>query len=105
VEIRLQPLRYCLVLCALLVASDAFAADSANGQRLAEARCVTCHRVGTDRRREIADAPPFEVIAQKFALDPGALAFSMLDPHPRMNVTLTRREAEDIAAYINTLAK
>jgi hypothetical protein len=29
----------------------------------------------------------------------------MLDPHPRMNVTLTRREAEDIAAYINTLAK
>jgi mono/diheme cytochrome c family protein len=96
VEIRLQPLRYCLVLCALLVASDAFAADSANGQRLAEARCVTCHRVGTDRRREIADAPPFEMIAQKF---------SMLDPHPRMNVTLTRREAEDIAAYINTLAK
>ena len=33
------------------------------------------------------------------------LAFSMLDPHPRMNVAMTRREAEDIAAYINTLAR
>jgi uncharacterized membrane protein len=26
-------------------------------------------------------------------------------PHPRMNVMLTRREAQDIAAYINTLVK
>jgi hypothetical protein len=33
------------------------------------------------------------------------LAFSMLDPHPRMNIALTRREVEDIAAYINTLAQ
>jgi hypothetical protein len=31
--------------------------------------------------------------------------FSMLDPHLRMNVTLTRREAEDIAAYIGSLVK
>jgi mono/diheme cytochrome c family protein len=104
-EARLQPLRYCLVLSALLVASDALAADAGNGQRLAEARCVTCHRVGAERHREIADAPPFEAIASKFELNPGALAFSMLDPHPRMNVTLTRQEAEDVAAYINTLAK
>jgi cytochrome c len=33
------------------------------------------------------------------------LAFAILDPHPRMNVALSRREAEDIAAYINTLAR
>jgi hypothetical protein len=32
-------------------------------------------------------------------------AFAILDPHPRMNVALMRREAEDIAAYINTLAR
>jgi hypothetical protein len=46
---------------------------------------------------------PFEVIARKFATSPEILAFSLLDPHPRMNVILTRREAQDIAAYINTL--
>jgi hypothetical protein len=33
------------------------------------------------------------------------LAFALLDPHPRMNFVLTRREAQDIAAFINTLAK
>jgi hypothetical protein len=41
--------------------------------------------------------------ARKFATSPEALAFSLLDPHPRMNVMLTRREAQDIAGYINTL--
>ena len=41
----------------------------------------------------------------KFGLNPEMLAFSLLDPHPRMNLTLTRREAQDIAAYISTLAK
>ena len=33
------------------------------------------------------------------------LAFFLLDPHPRMNLMLTRRETQDIAAYIGTLAK
>jgi hypothetical protein len=29
----------------------------------------------------------------------------MPDPHPRINVALTRREVEDIAAYVNTVAR
>jgi mono/diheme cytochrome c family protein len=104
-EVKLHSFRICLLLPALLVASAASAADAGNGKRLAEARCVTCHRVGLDRPREVADAPPFEVIAQKYASDPARLAFAMLEPHPRMNVAITRREAEDIAAYIGSLAK
>ena len=101
----MHPFRICLMLPALLFAPTALAADAGNGKRLAEARCVTCHRVGTDRPREVADAPPFEVIAQKYAIDPGRLAFSILEPHPRMSVALTRREAEDVAAYIGSLVK
>src|SRR5262245_47887804 len=84
---------------------NALAADADNGRRLAEMRCVPCHVVAPDQRRAVADAPPFEVIARKFATSPETLAFSLLDPHPRMNVTLTRREAQDLAAYINTLTK
>ena len=61
--------------------------------------------IESDQRRQVADAPPFEVIARKFGLNPEMLAFSLLDPHPRMNLMLTRREAQDIAAYISTLAK
>ena len=81
------------------------AADADNGKRLAEMRCVPCHVVVASPRREVSDAPPFETIARKFAAAPEMLAFSMLHPHPRMNVALTRSEVEDISAYINTLAR
>ena len=83
----------------------ALAADVDNGKRLAEMRCATCHIVSPTQRRDVTDAPPFEAIARNFASNPDMLAFSIIDPHPRLNVTLTRREAQDIAAYINTLPK
>jgi len=101
----LQLVRRCSLLPAILVGSAALAADAENGKRVAETRCIACHTVAPTQRRDVTDAPPFDVIAQKFATSPETLAFSLLDPHPRMNVTLTRREAEDVAAYINTLAK
>jgi mono/diheme cytochrome c family protein len=100
-----QSLRCCLLLPAILLAPAALAADADNGKRLAQARCVPCHAIEPDQRGQVADAPPFEVIARKFGLNPEMLAFSLLDPHPRMNLTLTRRETQDIAAYISTLAK
>jgi cytochrome c len=93
------------MLPALIVAWPALGADADNGKRVAETRCVTCHIVAPTQRRDVPQAPPFELIARKFASNPEALAFAILDPHPRMNVPLTRREAQDIAAYINTLAK
>ncbi len=102
----MQLLRFPSMLAVTLVASAAPAADADNGKRIAEMRCVTCHIVSSpSQRRDVTDAPPFEVIARKFATSPETLAFSLLDPHPRMNVMLTRREAQDVAAYINTLAK
>jgi cytochrome c2 len=101
----LQPPRSCLLLTALLVAPAAHGADAASGKRLAEMRCVPCHAVGSTARREVSEGPPFEAIARKFAAHPEMLAFSLLDPHPRMNVALTRREMEDVAGYIDTLAK
>jgi mono/diheme cytochrome c family protein len=104
-EVVVQPFRFCSMLPAILVASAALAADADNGKRLAEMRCVTCHIVSPSGRRDVTDAPPFEAIARKFTSNPDTLAFSIMNPHPRMNVTLTRREAQDVAAYINTLAK
>ena len=101
----MQPLCFCSIVAAVLVASAALAADADNGRHIAETRCVACHIVTPDKRRHVADAPPFEVITRKFATSPETLAFSLLDPHLRMNVPLTRREAQDVAAYINTLAK
>jgi hypothetical protein len=81
------------------------AADAEIGKRLAQTRCVPCHAVVPDQRREVADAPPFDVIATKLRLGPDVLAFHLLHPHPRMNTPLTQDEAEHIAAYISTLAR
>jgi mono/diheme cytochrome c family protein len=93
------------MLPALLTASTAYAADAGSGRRVAEMRCVPCHAVLPNQRKDIDEAPPFDAVARKYASSPDTLTFAMRDPHPRMNVTLTRREMEDIAAYINTLAK
>jgi cytochrome c len=102
----MHTLRCCVALSVFCAAPGAIAADASNGVRVAEARCVTCHAVAPlGLRRDVADAPPFEAIARKYGAQPEMLAFAILDPHPRMNVMLTRREAEDIAAYIGTLAK
>jgi len=104
-EGSVRMLRFYSVLLGIFVASASVAADADNGKRLAESRCISCHIVSPAQRRDVADAPPFDVIGRKFATSPEALAFALLDPHPRMNVPLTRREAQDIAAYINTLVK
>jgi len=100
----MQALRFWL-LPALLAAPPAFGADADSGKRLAELRCATCHVVSPGPTSQISNAPPFDVIARKFATNPDLLAFAILDPHPRMNVMLTRPEAQDIAAYILTLVR
>ena len=52
------------------------------------------------------EAPPFASIAKKPGFDAGQIAVFLLDPHPKMpNMSLTRNEAGDLAAYIATLGK
>jgi mono/diheme cytochrome c family protein len=96
---------YVMLFAATFVASSAFAADADNGKRLAQQHCSPCHIVEPGSRRELANSPPFEAIAQKFANAPELIALAILSPHPRMNLTPSRRDAQDIAAYIATLAK
>jgi mono/diheme cytochrome c family protein len=84
---------------------NAIAADADNGKRLAQQHCSACHIVEPGSRRELANSPPFDTIARKFGNAPELIAFAILDPHPRMNLIPSRRDAQDIAAYIATLAK
>ncbi len=88
-----------------LVMAQALAADADNGRRLAEQRCAGCHIVAPNQRNEVAEAPPFDVIARKLGFGAEVLSFSLLGPHPKMNFSPTRREADDIAAYMRTLPK
>ena len=94
-----------VLLVSAFAAQSAVAADADNGKRLAQQHCSPCHIVEPGSRRELANSPPFDAIAQKFGNAPELVAFAILAPHPRMNLTPSRRDAQDIAAYIATLAK
>jgi mono/diheme cytochrome c family protein len=103
-EITMKTMISVIALSVALV-SQAGAGDADNGKHLALDRCASCHFVTPAARKEVAASPPFTAIARKFSGDPDMLVYALLDPHPRMHITLTRREAEDIADYVNTLGK
>jgi hypothetical protein len=52
------------------------------------------------QRQELSNSPPFDQIARRNELTPEMLAYLILSPHPRMNMTLSREEVDDLAAYI-----
>jgi mono/diheme cytochrome c family protein len=87
-------------------ATRASAADIDAGRRLVQQRCAACHIVtGSPRNDIVADAPPFLVIGRKYSFDAEAIALSLVGPHAKMNFALSRPEANDVAAYIQSLAR
>jgi mono/diheme cytochrome c family protein len=82
----------------------ALAADVRHGMALAEVWCANCHIVEPGQRQASADVPSFASIAEQPDFNANRLAFFLLDPHPKMpNISLTRDEAADLAAYIGSL--
>lgn len=95
----------CLSLFAALVGSAA-AADANKGEVLARHWCASCHVVSTDQQRGSTSAAPFSEIAKQPGLNAAKLALFLLLPHPRMpDMSLSRAEAADLAAYIETQGK
>jgi mono/diheme cytochrome c family protein len=93
-----------LVTLLALSGVPAFAADADNGKRLAQRWCASCHVVEPSQQQASADAPPFAGIARTPGFSAQRVAFFLLDPHPKMPaMALSRRDAEDIAAYIASL--
>ena len=88
-----------------IVVPCAHGADAKAGQRLVQLRCTACHVVDLDRRNEISDAPPFATIGRKFDFNYDSLVVALMGPHAKMNFSLTRPDADVIAAYIITLAR
>ena len=90
-----------------LLPQPSFAADAGNGARLAAQWCEACHVIRTGQHRASIDAaPPFPAIAAHPGFDAGKVALFLLDPHPKMpDMSLTRAEAADLAAYIGSLAQ
>jgi mono/diheme cytochrome c family protein len=104
-RVRQTSAGFCLA--ALLLPGPVQAADVANGSRLAHRWCEACHVIAPVQSRSSTDqAPPFATIAARPDFDAGKIALFLLDPHPKMpDMSLTRVEAADLAAYIGSLAK
>jgi mono/diheme cytochrome c family protein len=89
-----------------LGANPVLAAEPGHGEQLAQRWCATCHVVSIGQRQATDAAPPFSTVAKVPQFDAHKLAFFLLDPHPKMpNMTLSRRDAEDLAAFIAASAK
>jgi mono/diheme cytochrome c family protein len=98
----------CLASVALTVASTdrVGAADAYQGGQIARRWCEPCHVVAPDQQGTTGEAPPFAEIARRPGFDAAQIAMFLLDPHPKMpNMSLTRIEAGDLAAYIATLRR
>ena len=96
----------CGVLAAASTTPAAFAGDAYHGGQLARRWCAPCHVVAPDQQQVTGEAPPFATIANRPNFDQAWLALFLLDPHPKMpDMSLTRFEAGDLAAYIATLGK
>ena len=90
----------------LALASPSVAADASQGEQLARRWCASCHVVAGDQRQATQEAPPFATIARTPGFDANRLAFFLLNPHPKMpDMSLTRSEAGDLAAYIGSFAR
>jgi mono/diheme cytochrome c family protein len=98
---------YSVLLAMTLLPRPGTAADADNGKRLAERWCQACHVVTPTGTRASTDgAPPFASIGARPDFDAAKIAMFLLDPHPKMpNMSLTRPEAGDLAAYIGFLGR
>jgi mono/diheme cytochrome c family protein len=102
----MKPIALFALLALSLAVTSATAADIEAGRRLARERCAACHIVtGSPRNDIVADAPPFLVIGRKYGFDSEAIALNLVGPHAKMNFALSRPEANDVAAYIQSLAR
>jgi mono/diheme cytochrome c family protein len=95
-----------MLLLAVFDNVPATAADVNHGRQLARRWCMSCHLVVATQRQTTTEAPPFATIARRPDFDVNRLATFLLNPYPRMpNMSLTRSEAADIAAYIGSLRR
>jgi cytochrome c2 len=103
-NLSLKLIGCCLAMA--IVAQPVRAADAHHGEQLARRWCEPCHVVAADQREVTGEAPPFASIARRPGFEAARIATFLLDPHPKMpDMSLTRVEAADLAAYIGTLAR
>lgn len=75
------------------------------GRAIASRSCAQCHLVGSGEHRSVVDGvPTFGALARDPSMSVSRLQGFMQAPHPPMpDLALTRREINDVTAYILSL--
>lgn len=90
---------------AMLAAGAAHAQDIPAGKTIAKVWCSNCHSVDPQEKTTIRDGvPTFLSIARMQSTTEISLAAFLTTPHGSMpNLTLSRKEIQDVFAYILSL--
>jgi mono/diheme cytochrome c family protein len=84
---------------------DGFAQDLENARRLSERWCAECHAIDSTPGKPDR-VPSFASIAAKQAASPEMIASFLLLPHATMpSFPLTRKDVQDLAAFIMSVKK
>ena len=74
------------------------------GEQLARLQCAECHLMPGGQRATAAGIPTFQAIGNNPRVTALSLNAFLQTPHDRMpNIMLTRREIDDLVAYILSL--
>ena len=77
--------------------------DPERGSVLAQRWCASCHIVSYTQPKGNDGTPSFRELADRADFSVERLVFFLLYPHPMMpGMSLSRDEARDLAAYIDT---
>ena len=94
------------IVAALAAASRIASAEgrAEAGRLLAQRWCASCHQVEPNAPAKDA-APPFASLGVQRGKDPGWIRAWLANPHPPMQgINLSRRQIDDIIAYLQSLA-
>jgi mono/diheme cytochrome c family protein len=89
----------------MLAAGAAQAQDIPAGKTIAKVWCSNCHSVASQEKTTVRDGvPTFLSIAQMQSTTEMSLAAFLATPHGGMpNLTLSRKEIQDVSSYILSL--
>jgi mono/diheme cytochrome c family protein len=101
--IKLENLAVMLAMVALLGPSVVKAEEAAEGLKLADQWCASCHAIAPGRAGTEA-APPFDSIVREGGRSDEWIATWLSTPHEMMpDLTLTRAEIAALVAYFDSL--
>src|SRR5438270_60690 len=95
-----------IVVAAGLGANAYAAGDADHGETIAKRWCAACHIVAPDQKSGADNVPSFASVGARPDFSATKLAAFLRDPHPKMpNMALSRKDSDDLAAYIGKLGK